>query len=573
MIYNTRNPIPYQTDPTFDFDAEIPNDGQNHTGTILGHEVTINDFSFNSIMILFPKETGDYTFSLSNVKGNAALLISADQSYYCCSTWGTQDQVYSHVLLAYLPDQGFDIPEITVNLVEGMNYVFNLVYVNDEGSASMTLTYTDPSGVTHTNFDEIGQYITGGNCQYYYAFSKVTSTWTGSYTTTYATFITTYTSDSKTNVDTIYYIQVPSSTSFVASSTEYSSSTLELSSSEIITSSSEIETSSSEESGTSSGVTVSFTEPSTTSSEIVTSDKSVSSSTTDLESSIVSSTISSNSASNTVISISSSSIPSLDILSSSFSSSVDDLSSTFGTSQNTESYYSSSVQTNLVSSEQGSSSADLSVSTPATFSDSTTTSSSATVSTAPANSTSSEISKPSSMSFNSSPSSHFDSSSVSRNSDFLSYTETEDFNGDTKTSTVISIVTTTTSEFCSTFVSDHVEYIPTIYLTSYTTTMTITSCQGNICHETGNHNQNEPPSNAAIETQQSGKITTHYSTVATGNTAETTSQTVNPVIVQSSLQQGATSHSFDAFLNKSYTFTVSTFVIFISSVLSIFFFY
>ncbi|KAG0664552.1 hypothetical protein C6P45_000572 [Maudiozyma exigua] len=60
LVYDASDVTGRYTDLTYDFDIEIPNDGNNHTGTILGQEVTVlyTSLDSNTIPPVNPYSTG-----------------------------------------------------------------------------------------------------------------------------------------------------------------------------------------------------------------------------------------------------------------------------------------------------------------------------------------------------------------------------------------------------------------------------------------------------------------------------------------------------------------------------------
>lgn len=219
-----------------------------------------------------PPETGDYTFTIDEASGGAAIYVYDNLDMYCCEDMDSYAWLPKTSQVTYIPsDPNYQSQSVTVNLKAGHGYLLQYGYTNFEGDAIFKTSVTFPSGKTTTDFtDYIYNSFASFHCDTLNSTSSVITLGTEAYTTTYSTteitniYTGTILDAPYTSIDTIYYIMTPvvvSSSSIISSSSAIISSS---SISSVISSSSEASSSSSE----SSVISSSFSKPSATSSMI-----------------------------------------------------------------------------------------------------------------------------------------------------------------------------------------------------------------------------------------------------------------------------------------------------------------
>lgn len=197
-------------------------------GELYGEDITLTNFTLVINSIFIPPKTGYYNFSINTLNmSGAAFSIDHQLEYYCCDIdINEESDIFQ---LVTIPDQ----PETdnntgSVYLVQGFPYSLYLSYINLAGDAVLNLTMTDPDGINYDSLDDFLNIVQDSNCDDWHIKSTTTDTWTGTYTQTYSTTSTMFSNlESGLVYETIYYINIPTSTS---SSSSMSSSSVSSSS-------------------------------------------------------------------------------------------------------------------------------------------------------------------------------------------------------------------------------------------------------------------------------------------------------------------------------------------------------
>lgn len=139
-----------------------------------------------------------------------------------------------------------NILENTIYLLGGFRYAFMAMYLNTNGADPLfQITMTDPDGVKHEDvgpFLHRGVYEPDDYCSYQNVISTTTVEWDSSATATSVKFITSTNDAASKVIESLYVVQVPSSTPIPSSSSEIESSSItELPSSSAVGSSSSSE--------------------------------------------------------------------------------------------------------------------------------------------------------------------------------------------------------------------------------------------------------------------------------------------------------------------------------------------
>ena len=243
-LYNTtidfaENGIPtYRNiyDLSFNFtvpDSDSPTTGYPYPGFI----AALSNFGVAYYGVFVPQETGEHTFTFDEVDDGASFYIWDNRDMYCCEDMDRVAWLPKISQLVYIPSNPeYQSNSITVNLEKGKDYVFQYTYTNFGGDAVFKNSVTLPSGETISNFKGyVYTTYSGFSCKILNETSSVFSLGTESYTTTYSTTEVTnvYTASQLgipyTDIQTIYYIMTPTSTSsssYATSSSAISSSTI-----------------------------------------------------------------------------------------------------------------------------------------------------------------------------------------------------------------------------------------------------------------------------------------------------------------------------------------------------------
>ena len=209
----------------FGFNVSIPS-GEVYRGDILGQQdVLLSHMAVVYFARLVVPETGEYTFSLDGVSDGAAMFIIDNLDMWCCEnivyTLLQQIDVFSKFY--YIPDDpNYQTKSMSFHLEAGRLYPFYFSYVNHDGDAIFEPTMTTPSGELITNFKGYLYRSNDGFCRTGNSTSSVVSQWSETYATTSTTMITSVGTASfydlpYTEVETIYYIMTPASTSVSSS--------------------------------------------------------------------------------------------------------------------------------------------------------------------------------------------------------------------------------------------------------------------------------------------------------------------------------------------------------------------
>ena len=186
-------------------------------------EFTISNFTMLLTGYFYAEMTGDYNFQLE-ADDLAYLSFGAGNAFDCCGMEQSVTDPDAFDLIVIWKDTDDLSGNVTFSLNEGVYYPLRLLYTNRDFYGVLSLKYTDPSGVLHSDFsDQIFQFPDSpGGCANDVHYT--TTVWTGTYTTTYSTTVfTSIGSDGYGTIETIYYIETPTPTNTVVSSSTVSS--------------------------------------------------------------------------------------------------------------------------------------------------------------------------------------------------------------------------------------------------------------------------------------------------------------------------------------------------------------
>ena len=172
-------------------------------------EFTISNFTMLLTGYFYAETTGDYTFLLE-ADDLAYLSFGAGNAFDCCGMEQSVTDPDAFDLIVIWKDTGDLSGNVTFSLNEGIYYPIRLLYTNRDFYGVLSLKYTDPIGILHSDFsDQIFQFPDSpGGCANEVHYS--TTVWTGTYTTTYSTTVfTSIGSDGYGTIETIYYIETP----------------------------------------------------------------------------------------------------------------------------------------------------------------------------------------------------------------------------------------------------------------------------------------------------------------------------------------------------------------------------
>ena len=220
-------------------------------GTVYGRSMTTSNFTFSATSYLVVPKSGYYTFNIAATEG-ALMNIREVGDFYCCETLNFNTKIEYYVANLQSDPENNKV-EDTFYLLGGFHYGVVVMYLNTNGANPLLqLTMTDPDGVVYNDIGPLlHRYldVPADYCSYENVSSTTTIEWESSTTATSLKYVTS-TNDAGTKViESLYVVQVPSSTSVPSSSSEIEDSSIsELPSSSTAASSSELATSSTLES-------------------------------------------------------------------------------------------------------------------------------------------------------------------------------------------------------------------------------------------------------------------------------------------------------------------------------------
>ncbi|KAL2710363.1 Flocculation protein FLO9 [Kluyveromyces marxianus] len=167
--------------------------------------ITITNFSMLITGYFYAQKSGEYEFSLDYVDDLSYVNIGAGKAFDCC-----------HKQVSVTDPGPFDLSTIwpktsdtaTVTLFEGFYYPLRIFYLNRQSLAELKISFKDPDGIVHHNFDGYIYSVPDGHeCP-----AIVTTTtipWTGTFTSTYTTQSTITGADESETDESIIVIETP----------------------------------------------------------------------------------------------------------------------------------------------------------------------------------------------------------------------------------------------------------------------------------------------------------------------------------------------------------------------------
>ncbi|KAG0678849.1 hypothetical protein C6P43_000477 [Kluyveromyces marxianus] len=167
--------------------------------------ITITNFSMLITGYFYAQKSGEYEFSLDYVDDLSYVNIGAGKAFDCC-----------HKQISVTDPGPFDLSTIwpktsdtaTVTLFEGFYYPLRIFYINRQSLAELKISFKDPDGIVHHNFDGYIYSVPDGHeCP-----AIVTTTtipWTGTFTSTYTTQSTITGADGSETDESIIVIETP----------------------------------------------------------------------------------------------------------------------------------------------------------------------------------------------------------------------------------------------------------------------------------------------------------------------------------------------------------------------------
>ncbi|KAG0656461.1 hypothetical protein C6P45_002663 [Maudiozyma exigua] len=212
-------------------------------GKVYGYPMTVSNFTFATNGLLVVPKSGYYTFNIAASEGALMRIIQANDAY-CCDP-GDAEVDDSFYVANLQSDPEHNLLENSIYLLAGFRYLLTAIYFNSNGGdASFHITMTDPDGVKYDDIGPFVQRLTGSDdyCSYQNVISTTTIEWQSSTTATSLKYITSTDVAGSKVIESLYVVQVPSSTPIPSSSSEIENSSItELPSSSTVGSSSSSE--------------------------------------------------------------------------------------------------------------------------------------------------------------------------------------------------------------------------------------------------------------------------------------------------------------------------------------------
>ncbi|BAP72130.1 flocculation protein FLO9 [Kluyveromyces marxianus] len=167
--------------------------------------ITITNFSMLITGYFYAQKSGEYEFSLDYVDDLSYVNIGAGKAFDCC-----------HKQISVTDPGPFDLSTIwpktsdtaTVTLLEGFYYPLRIFYINRQSLAELKISFKDPDGIVHHNFDGYIYSVPDGHeCPA--IITTTTIPWTGTFTSTYTTQSTITGSDGSETDESIIVIETP----------------------------------------------------------------------------------------------------------------------------------------------------------------------------------------------------------------------------------------------------------------------------------------------------------------------------------------------------------------------------
>lgn len=172
-------------------------------------KLTVSNFTMLLTGYFYAEISGDYTFNLV-ADDLAYLSFGAGDAFDCCGMKNSVTDPGGFNLIVIWKSESDKSGSITFTLNGGVYYPIRLLYTNRDYAGELSLTYTEPSGIHHSDFaGRVYQFpdIKEGCAN---EAEYTTTTWRDSYTTTYSTSsFTSIGSNGFGTIETIYYIAVP----------------------------------------------------------------------------------------------------------------------------------------------------------------------------------------------------------------------------------------------------------------------------------------------------------------------------------------------------------------------------
>ncbi|SSD58881.1 uncharacterized protein SCODWIG_00642 [Saccharomycodes ludwigii] len=177
---------------------------------IYDYDTTFTNFTMEITGYFLAPETGPYNFTLGNVDDSAGLLFGKN-AFGCCEqndiTAATTD-FFINAIKGWHSGQDATTSSL-INLVGGFYYPLRLVFSNAISYASLDFTVTLPNETIITDFENY-VFTFDEEESYCPAYSTTTVPWTGTYTSTFTTKVTTATgSNGLTTTSNVIYVETP----------------------------------------------------------------------------------------------------------------------------------------------------------------------------------------------------------------------------------------------------------------------------------------------------------------------------------------------------------------------------
>lgn len=146
------------TDVNFYHFYNINSNGPTY-GIVNGLNITTSNFTVEYSGWFVPTETGDHTFKIGQTDDGTSIEIYEDNYSLCCGT------IVHRTLIQNL--QIYDnehTRQQSVYLEAGVPYPMKIVYFNKDAVAIQSVSFTDPSGNIHNNFEGYAKYYNDVKC-------------------------------------------------------------------------------------------------------------------------------------------------------------------------------------------------------------------------------------------------------------------------------------------------------------------------------------------------------------------------------------------------------------------------
>ena len=129
-------------------------------GVVNGLNIISSNFTVEYSGWFVPKETGDHVFQIGQTDDGTSIEIYDDNYSLCCGMI-----VHRTVIQSLQIYDNEYIKKQSIHLEAGVPYPMKIVYFNKDRVAIQDISFVDPSGETHKNFDGYAKYYNDVKCK------------------------------------------------------------------------------------------------------------------------------------------------------------------------------------------------------------------------------------------------------------------------------------------------------------------------------------------------------------------------------------------------------------------------